>query len=276
MKKKIFSILMVLIFFITNTVFSSGFKYEVHFIDAGQSDCILIKSEHNNYLIDTGAPYYTDAILRYLNNNNIKSIDSIIITHYHDDHYGGLLKICEKLKVNRVYLPLHDNEMKYYLFKSLIQSGVSVKYMNRNFVLKDEKIHLKAIGPLKEDKYNENNNSIVLQGEIDGIKYLFPGDCEKEEECDLIKSKLLEKCDILKVPHHSLDTSSTEKFLDIVQPSIAVVSCNGVETPDLKVLSKYCKYGTILRADVHGNIVVKNNSIEDNKNEIVIRFNKQN
>ncbi len=36
------------------------------------------------------------------------------------------------------------------------------------------------------DSKNENNNSIVLFGKIDGIKYLFLGDCEQKEERDMI------------------------------------------------------------------------------------------
>lgn len=276
MKKKIFSITMVLIFFISSTAFSSEFKSEVHFIDAGQSDCILIKSKFANYLLDTGAEYYTDKIINYLSINNITKIEAIIITHFHDDHYGGLIKICEKLQVDKVYLPLHNNEIKYSLYKSLIDRGINVKYINTNFALDSKGIHLKAIGPLNEDRKNENNNSIVLQGEIDGVKYLFPGDCEKEEEIDLIKSKLVKKCDVLKVPHHSLNTSSTDRFLEVIKPEIAIVTCNGVETPDLKVLTKYVKYGaSVLRTDIHGNIVVKNDMVKRSKNELLIKLTKQ-
>lgn len=277
MKKKIFSITMVIMFFIASTAFSSEFKNEVHFIDAGQSDCILINSKHDNYLIDTGSEYYADTIIKYLSKNNVNRIEAIIITHFHDDHFGGLIKICEKFQVDKVYLPSHNNEMRYSLYKSLTQRGISVKYINRNFALDSEGIHLKAIGPIKEDKKNENNNSIVLQGEIDGIKYLFPGDCEKEEEIELIRSKLVEKCDVLKVPHHSLNTSSTDEFLEILKPDIAIVTCNGVETPDLKVLSRYTKYGaSVFRVDIHGNIVVKNDMVKESKNGLSIRLAKHN
>lgn len=244
-------------------------------MDVGQSDCILIKSKSANYLLDTGAEYYTDTILKYLSVNNITKIKDIIITHFHDDHYGGLIKICEKLQVDKVYLPPHNNEIKNSLHKGLIERGINVKYINRNFVLESDGVHLEAIGPVVEDVSNENNNSIVLQGEIDGVKYLFPGDCEKEEEMDLVRSKFVKKCDVLKVPHHSLNTSSTDRFLEVINPEIAIVTSNGVETPNFKVLSKYVKYGAaVMRTDIHGNIVVKNDMVKESKNGFLINLKK--
>ncbi|MBC2579483.1 MBL fold metallo-hydrolase [Clostridium sp. DJ247] len=64
-------------------------------LDTGQSDCMLIRGDNKNYLIDTGAAYYSDKIISYLNSNGINTIDMLILTHYHDDHYEGMLKIKE-------------------------------------------------------------------------------------------------------------------------------------------------------------------------------------
>lgn len=272
MRKRIIIIFVLIIIGISSTVSAKHDKYEVHFVDAGQSDCILIRGKNKNYMIDTGAAYYTNRILEYLNSNEINKIDAIILTHYHDDHYDGILKIVENKKVGLVLLPIHDSDMKDDLHKKILKNNTKVKFISEGWKIKKGKINLKAIGPIREDKKIENNNSIVIQGEIDGVKYLFAGDCEKQEEEDLISSEKLVECDILKVPHHSLNTSSSEGFLKILNPKIAVVTCDGVGTPDLKIIKRINENGSIvLRSDISGHIVVKNGFIKDSRDGISIR-----
>jgi Predicted hydrolase (metallo-beta-lactamase superfamily) len=273
MRRKATIFVLLIIICISSTVSARHYKYEVHFIDTGQSDCILIKCQDKNYLIDTGAAYYTNRILEYLNSNEINKIDTIILTHYHDDHYGGLLKIVENKKVHTVFLPMHNNNIRYDLYRKLVQSGIKVKSVSKDWKLKHGKINLKAIGPIREDKKIENNNSIVIQGEIDGVKYLFAGDCEKQEEEDLINNGELIECDVLKVPHHALNTSSSEEFLNVLKPKIAVVSCDGIGTPDLKIIKRISEKGIIVfRSDINGNIIVKNGFIKGSKDGINIRI----
>lgn len=267
MKNKIAAFILIIIILISGTVYAQQDKYEVHFLDVGQSDCTLIKSHNKSYLIDTGAAYYGDRILEYLKQNNIEKIDSIILTHYHDDHYGGLLKLVENKKVKNVMLPVHYDKMKYDILKNLAEKKVKVKYIDGKWKLKKGRINLRAIGPIEEDSIIENNNSIVLQGEIDGIRYLFAADCEKKEEEDMIKNNLVEKCDVLKVPHHALNTSSTEDFIDAVKPKVAVVTSDGVGTPDMKIIERMSSRGImVLRSDLHGNIVIKDEYVKCDKN----------
>ncbi|WML36907.1 MBL fold metallo-hydrolase [Clostridium sp. OS1-26] len=275
MKKRIVIFILTIIVLISGTVYAKQDKYEVHFLDVGQSDCILIKAWNKNYIIDTGAAYYFNRILKYLESNSIDKVDMIILTHYHDDHYGGLLRLVQSKKVKNVLIPNHYNEVKVDLYKDLAQSGVKVKNIGQGWKLKKGKVELEAVAPLKEDDIIENNNSIVIKGEIDGIKYLFAADCEKNEEEDMLKKGVIEKCDILKVPHHSLDTSSTENFMNVVKPKVAIVTSDGIGTPDDKIIERIHNKGAlVLRSDLHGNIVIKNDFIRCDKNGISIRINK--
>lgn len=65
MKNKIAAFILIIVILISGTVYAQQDKYEVHFLDVGQSDCILIKNHNKSYLIDTGAEYYSDRILKY-------------------------------------------------------------------------------------------------------------------------------------------------------------------------------------------------------------------
>lgn len=279
MKKRLFMFILCILVFISGTVFAGYDRYEVVFLDTGQSDCILIKAWNKNYLIDTGAEYYSNRILNYLNYNRIGKIDTIILTHYHDDHYGGLINIIKNKKVETVFLPKYESDIKKNLYNSIIKNNVKVKYIGKGYKLKNGKVNLKVIGPLKEHKdisdnnSLENNNSLVLQGTIEGIKYLFAGDCEKQEEIDLIESGELKQCDILKLPHHSLNTSSTEGFINLIKPKIAVVTCNGVETPNLSTLKRLHEKGIIIfRTDIRGNVVVKDGFIRGTRDGVGMRI----
>ncbi|WPC42357.1 ComEC/Rec2 family competence protein [Clostridium sp. JS66] len=272
MKRKLMILFMIIIL-TTNSVLAKQNRYEVHFLDTGQSDCILIKTDINNYLIDTGASYYSDKILKYLDANEINKIDTVILTHYHDDHYGGLLAIAESKKINKVLLPMHDDKIKYTIYKQLTKKGISVKYIPNNYILKEEKMNLKALTPFKEDKRIENNNSIILQGEIDGINYLFAADCEKTEEEYMINNNKISHCDILKVPHHGLNTSSTEGFLKKASPKIAIITSNGVESPENKALNRISNIGSIvIRTDLQGDIVIKNGNLQMTRSDLSIKI----
>jgi beta-lactamase superfamily II metal-dependent hydrolase len=248
-------------------------NYEVHFLSVGQSDCILIKTDDKNYLIDTGAAYYTRRIMRYLDLNGVNKIDGIILTHYHDDHYDGIIKIAQSRKVCKVYLPGHENQVKNHISDKLNKMGIAVEYIKRNFEIRSHGFRLKAIGPIHEDKSTENNNSIVLQGKIDGLTYVFPGDCERAEEEDMLKTGELKKCDVLKVPHHGLNTSTTDKFLDKTKPRVAIITSDGAGTPDKRVENRLINSGAIVwRIDNQGNIVVRNGVLYCSKNYTCIEL----
>jgi beta-lactamase superfamily II metal-dependent hydrolase len=235
-------------------------SYEVHFIDTGQSDCILIKGIKRNYLIDTGFAGSYENISAYLNFHCVNKLEKIIITHYHDDHYGGLEKLVQNNLINKVILPRHQPCYRDFIFSYLKDKNIQVEYISENFVIKEDNIDLKVLLPKKEDMFIENNNGAVLYGTIDNVKYAFMSDVEKEREKELVKKKELLNSEIIKVPHHGLDTSSTEVLIKTINPKIAVVTCDGRESPSAEVVKRYeTSQIAIFRTDTHGNIVIKAN-----------------
>lgn len=255
----------LIIFFVGFIVFSIGVAvyaktqvdYSVHFIDTGQSDCILIKAGAKNYLIDTGAPYYSARIIRYLNRQNVNTIDTIILTHYHDDHYGCLNDILKVIKVSKVYLPVSDDKMKSKIYKDVLMNHASVHFMEDGWKLNEGKMHLKIIAPQDTILESINNNSIIIYGEIDGIKYFFASDCEKSEQKYILERYDIKPCDVLKYPHHGLDTGITVEMLNKLKPQVAIVTCNGRESPDKSTMKKIENKGVkIFRYDKDGDIQV--------------------
>ena len=238
-------------------------RSEVHIINTEQSDCILIKGEKLRILIDTGAESTSKRVVAYLKNQKIKRLDYIILTHFHDDHYGGLNKIIKEINVDKVYIPYHPNPLRDILYNYLYLSKVKVSYIREDFKIKENGINLSALLSEKYDGENENNNSIVLAGEIHGDKYLFSSDVEVEREKEIIAGykSYIENSDYFKVPHHGLNTSSHEEFLNVVMPKMSIITCNGSESPDNEVIKRLNNVSTrILRTDMDGNIIIRSSS----------------
>lgn len=241
-------------------------KYEVHFLNTGQSDCILIKGKSSNILIDTGVDSTADKVIKYLDKEGIKTINYLILTHYHDDHYGGLEKVLGNKKVEKLYIPIYPNSMRDIIYRHAYLSPIEVKYIEKNFTIEEKELSLKGIVPDEYDEHaennntTENNNSIVILGKIKGKKYLFAADIEKKREEDIINKykEEINNCDILKVPHHGLNTSCSQEFLNIVNPKMSIITCNGRESPEKETLNRLKKINTnILRTDINGNIIIR-------------------
>ncbi len=75
---------------------------KVYFIDVGQGSSILVQSESKNTLIDTGDEKYYDKLDSFLSNNQINSIDQIVLTHNDPDHIGNVDRLIKTRKVGTV------------------------------------------------------------------------------------------------------------------------------------------------------------------------------
>jgi beta-lactamase superfamily II metal-dependent hydrolase len=69
---------------------------EVHFLDTGQSDCILILTEESAVLIDAGASDQSAVIADYLEAQGVETIDLLIATHPHADHIGAMADVLQE------------------------------------------------------------------------------------------------------------------------------------------------------------------------------------
>jgi len=257
MKKLIMVVALLITLIFSVRIHAEAIKPEVHFIDIGQSDCILIKGE-KNYLIDTGLPRTEDKVIEYLNSQGVDKIEDTIITHFHDDHYGGLPKILSSKDVKRVILPNHQQKYRDYIFSYLIDKNIKIEYINTNYYIKEKNIDLKVMLPEKEDLNIENNNGTVIYGSIDNLKYAFMADVEKEREKIILVNKEILNSDIMKVGHHGLDTSSTEELVEAINPRIAVITCDGDESPNDIVINRFISNKTqILRTDRLGSIITR-------------------
>ena len=248
------SIVIYLIFLIIVNSFSiyGDKSIELHFIDVGQGDSILIRTKNGDYLMDTGGSPMENSFdinkyitLPYLEKLGINSLKAIFISHFHADHSQGVPLLVENLKVENIvgsYIP-KDYEFPIIVLKQYDE------------IMLDKDIKLKVIWPANTDSKNENNLSLVALLTYYNNSVLFTGDIEAEVE-PLVADILDENIDILKVPHHGSSTSSTDYFLNKLKPSVAVFSVgrnNLYNHPSTEVVSRYENTNSeIYRTDKNG------------------------
>jgi len=221
----------------------------VIFLDVGQGDAImLVDSSGKKFLIDGGGgDYVVYSLGKYLHPRD-RLIDTLILTHPHEDHLSGLIDILERYQVKKIFhYPTCYNSSLYSYFLSL---NANIKAIEQDFVFVGESFSLKLLYPTQEVEgecmafSNVNNASIVIKLESQFGSILLMGDAEHEVENILMKEDV--KSDILKAGHHCSKTASSKEFLKMVQPAYAICSV-GLENkfghPHAEVLENFNQLG---------------------------------
>lgn len=236
-------------------------------IDIGQGDSILIEAPEANVLIDAGENGKGDEVLGYLKAQGISTLDIVIGTHAHSDHIGGLDDVIRGIGVKKVILPEMAEESvpttKTYtsLLTAILEKGLKITTakVGDTYNLGDGAA-LQIVGP--NGVFTDlNNTSVVCRLTYGENSFLFTGDCEDKAETAILQRKgITVSADVLKVGHHGSDTSTSDPFLEAVDPEIALISVgtgNTYSHPVPSTLEKLEKRGIeIYRTDLSGSIVV--------------------
>ena len=257
---------------------------QIHFIDVGQADSILIKQDNNYMLIDGGNNEDGDMLVKYLKEQGVEKLDYIIATHPHEDHIGGLDDVLNEFDTDLVLMPDKITTTKTFEdFLLAIKNRQDIK--NKN----GENVTLKKV-PKLEEKYNLgnasfviyapnsssydelNNYSIVIKLSFGNNTFLFTGDAEKLSEKEMLDKNYDLKADVLKIGHHGSSTSTSDEFLEAVSPKYAVLSVgedNSYNLPKKTVMDKFKNNNIpVYRTDEQGTIILNSDGTN-------ITFNKE-
>ena len=186
-------------------------------------------------MIDTGTKSRNIKIRESLLALGIDEIDYLVITHPHDDHMGNAADIIKKYSVENIIMPkiAKENQVNTLTYNDLINSivkyNVNPLTVNAGDKINFESANIDFLTPFKQND-NLNNMSIVLKVNYGETSFLFQGDAEESIENQLLSRDIDISADIIKVGHHGSNTSTIDKYLDRVNPSIAVVSCGADNT----------------------------------------------
>lgn len=222
---------------------------EVHFVDVGQGDCTLVISDGEAMVIDSGDRDDSDRAVNYLVSQGIVDIKYLIVTHPHADHIGGMADIIRRFNVEKIIMPKVADEdvpttvVYEDMLNAVKDKGLKItKASDSELELGNCKVQL--FTPKKET-HNLNNYSTLVKIVHGENSFLITGDCENEEEKDILSQGFDISAKVLKAGHHGSYTSSSSDFLDRVLPRYAVISCgegNKYGHPHEQTVTRLGKY----------------------------------
>ncbi|WP_239457225.1 DNA internalization-related competence protein ComEC/Rec2 [Planococcus versutus] len=218
-------------------------RLKVTFLDVGQGDSALIELPYRQavYLVDSGGllrfdteafkekkrPYEIgrQVVAPYLKGNGISSIDAFILSHPDADHAEGADEIFDLFPVDKLHVTPGSATNPL-----MVQLAPHIKKTEVVFPGADSTWHVDNtqftyLSPT-DANYEGNNDSLVLLMETGDYRILFIGDLEAKGENELLESysKELAGLTVLKVGHHGSKTSSSVKFLSVLNPALSIFS----------------------------------------------------
>jgi len=201
-------------------------KMDIHFINVGQGDSMLIQTPSNKtILIDGGPPEAKKKVVAYSKKHKINKIDLLVATHPDIDHIGGLRHVLKSVEVDKVLDSgkLYSTKTYAKFMKEIGKQKIPLEIAKENELIKlDPRINIRVLNTHSAKK-NNNQSSIVLKVSFKEMDFLFMADVERDQEMKLMKKYNLE-ADFLKIAHHGSNTSSSLAFLKEVNPKVAILT----------------------------------------------------
>ena len=264
--------------------------FEIQFIDVGQGDSALVKCDGHYMLIDGGDKKHGENVYNALEEEQVRHLDILTISHFHTDHYAGLTTALAN--VTKIDLAISNTD-RYDNGVGIDEDEDEENTKTESSLFSDFTHELNSAGaflkiPHNGDKYklgsatvevidvsaNENNDSLVLLITYGKTKFLFTGDIEEKTQKRIYENyKNKEgddkgyKLDLIKMPHHGAYTGSLYAFLRTFNPDYVVISVgqgNRYGHPDHDTMDLFSNERSnwkpkVYRTDQNGNITVKSN-----------------
>lgn len=252
--------------FTKKSVLSPG-EYQLTVLDVGQGSAAVIQTQNHTMIFDSGAKFSdkmdagSSVIIPYLRSQGIKRLDQLVISHGDNDHIGGAQALLNYYKetdlvgqdIDELVLANKSDNNKQNCFAGLQWLWDEVNF---EFISPEKKTLPSIQSP------SRNNGSCVLRVSSQYGSVLFTGDIEKK-----VENRLLNKygsqlaTDILMVPHHGSNTSSSHAFINVIDPKYSLISVgykNKYKLPGKRAMARLKTLNSeLIQTDKNGAITIK-------------------
>ena len=264
MSRRLFYLIIFLLITIVNLSWGDE-PLKVRFLDVGYGDAILLQfPEGRSAMIDTGGPETAMKVVENLKGLGISRLDFVVITHSHADHFGGLEKLRQHLKIRHVYVnagKVEGHEGYFALLSELQKKSIPVTVLRwgEEIDIGSEDTRILVLHPRTlSGSANENSLSLLLtHGKT---RFWLTADIQPQGQDEIIRNfpEVL-SADCVQVPHHGGRLS--ELFVSMAKNKIFILSTgkNEYGKPFTEYLNSLS--GRLLRTDRDGNIVMASDGL---------------
>ncbi len=252
-------------------------------MDVGQGAGTLVEMPGGKTVLVDGGGFSDNSVFDlgervvapFLWRKKICTVDILILSHPNSDHLNGLVYLADHFNVKTLWT--NDEPRRTAGYRHLMQvcAGRGIfspvyAHMAREHRISGVRLDLlypprDFLDRLASEKWrNSNNNSLVVRVSYGEVSFLFAGDITTSAERELVEladGRL--SSTVLIVPHHGSRSSSSQPFLEKVDPQMAVVSCSRnsrFNFPHPEIIQRYKDLGAgIFRTDLNGAVRLSTN-----------------
>ena len=238
-------------------------RRELVVLDVGQGECVAAFDADSAVVVDCGGSGLTnagDTAADYLLAAGIRHIDTLVLTHLHEDHTNGVLSLCARMPVEHILLPADTDDadgMLAEILRAAESTGAEVTFVQDDAAAVVGDMELSLMLPQAGTDKNERGIVVCLRS--GGATTLLMGDAGTDAELALIGRGTIPDADILVVGHHGSKTASGAMFLRCAAPETAIISVgyNSYGLPNEEVLARLDEYcGRVYRTDTDATVSI--------------------
>lgn len=239
---------------------------EIHMLEVGNADCFLLKLGEKAMLIDGGEADDADKIVSYLHAQGVERLEAVVISHPHSDHIGGLERVFKAYDVKTLYFAQTPSELTETtllhtrLEDAVRDNGAEICDATDGVACSFGKA-IVELYPMTVTTGDANDYSLCARVTFGNERILFTGDAGESAQRALLNSGFDIQATIVKMGHHGGQIKTNERFLDAVEPQIALISCgieNTYKHPHQETIELLEKRGiACYRTDVGGDTVIE-------------------
>lgn len=190
-------------------------------LDVGQADAILVRQGGAVALVDCGLD---ERVVSALVRNNVHHIDAVVVTHWDEDHWGGLPDVLDQFSVGAIVVAA--DALDGAPAEVLNRPGVTYRQVACGDTVDIGAFRTRVMWPFDTVDGEGNEDSLVLllsyAQEGKSLRVLLTGDAELDQEREFVQE--VGDIDVLKLGHHGSKVSVDTDLLGTLKPELSIAS----------------------------------------------------